>query len=58
MATKTKYMSVKEIDNYLKGKSYTSIHCTGSIRGMKRNNGWDKAQEIIRSGKYIYAIWG
>lgn len=58
MAAKTRYMSVKEIDNYLKDKSYTSIHYTGSIRGMKRNYGWNKAQEIIRSGKYIYAIWG
>jgi len=58
MATKTRYMSVKEIDNYLKDKKYSSIHCTGSIRGMKRDYGWDRAQEIIRSGKYIYAIWG
>ena len=53
-----KYISVKEIKDYLKDKSYTSIHKTGSVMGMKRNYGWDKAQEIVRSGQFIYAIWG
>lgn len=53
-----KYIPAKEIKNYLKDKSYTSIHKTGSVIGMKRNYGWDKAQEIIYSGKFIYAIWG
>lgn len=55
---KTKYIPVKEIDNYLKDKKYSSIHCTDSIRGMKRDYGWDRAQEIVKSGQYIYAIWG
>ena len=53
-----KYIPVKEIKNYLKDKSYTSISKTGSVKGMKRNYGWDKAQEIVRSGQFIYAIWG
>lgn len=53
-----KYVSVKKIDEYLKGKSYASIHKTGSLAGMKLLYGWDKAREIIRSGQYIYAIWG
>lgn len=52
-----KYISIKNIGNYLNGKSYTSIHKTGSVTGMKRYYGWDKAKEIIYSGQYIYAIW-
>lgn len=54
----TKYIPVKQIDKYLKGKSYSSISKTGSLTGMKKLYGWDKAQEIVYSGKYIYAIWG
>lgn len=54
----TKYIPVKKIDIYLQGKSYSSISKTGSLTGMKKLYGWDKAQEIIYSGKYIYAIWG
>ena len=53
-----KYIPVKEIKGYLKGKSYTSIQKAGSVKGMKRDFGWDKAQEIVRSGQFIYAIWG
>ena len=30
-----RYISVKQIDNYLEGKSYNTIHKTGSVRGMK-----------------------
>lgn len=51
-----KYIPVKEIKDYLKDKSYTSIHKTGSVKGMKRDFGWDKAQEIVCSGQFIYAI--
>ena len=53
-----KYITVKEIKDYIKDKSYISINKTGSVKGMKRNFGWDKAQEIVRSGQFIYAIWG
>lgn len=52
-----RYISVKEIDNYLEGKTYNSIHKTGSVRGMKRLYGWDKAKEIVYSGEFIYAIY-
>ncbi len=52
-----RYISTKEIDSYLKDKSYSSILKSGSVRGMKKLFGWDKAKEIIYSGKYIYAIW-
>lgn len=53
----SKYISTKNIKSYLYGKTYSSIHRTGSVRGMKKLFGWNKASEIIRSGNYIYAIW-
>lgn len=53
-----KYISIKNIGNYLNGKSYTSIHKTGSVTGMKRYYGWDKAKEIVYSGQYIYTLYG
>ena len=53
-----KYIPVKEIKDYLKDKSYASIHKTGPVKGMKLYYGWDKAQEIVRSGQFIYAISG
>lgn len=52
------YVKVKDLKKRLEGKGYSSISCTGSVRGMKKQYGWDKAQEIFRSGKFIYAIWG
>lgn len=52
-----KYISTKIIDNYLEGKTYSSIHKTGSVKGMKKQYGWDKAKEIIYSGEHIYAVW-
>lgn len=53
-----KYVKTKNLPEKLNGKRYSSISCTGSIRGMKKLYGWDKAQEIFRSGSFIYAIWG
>lgn len=53
----TKYISVKKINDYLNGKSYNSIHKTGSVSGMKKLYGWNKAKEIIYSGQFIYAIF-
>lgn len=53
----SKYISTKNIKSYLYGKTYSSIHITGSVRGMKKLFGWNKASEIIRSGNYIYAIF-
>lgn len=53
---KTRYISTKQIEYYLNGKKYASIHRSGSLIGMKKNFGWDKASEIIYSGNYIYCI--
>lgn len=52
-----KYISTKEISSYLSDKSYTSCSITGSLKGMKKLYGWDKATEIVRSGNYYYCIW-
>ena len=52
------YVKVKDLQKRLEGKQYASISCTGSVRGMKKQYGWDKAQEVFRSGNFIYAIWG
>lgn len=52
-----KYISVKNINDYLKDKSYNSIHKTGSVSGMKKLYGWNNAKEIIYSGQFIYAIF-
>ena len=53
-----KYLSIKHIDSYLENKSYASIYANGSVKGMKKLFGWDKAKEIIKSGNYIYALSG
>ena len=53
-----KYIKRREIVSYLKDKDYCSISYTGSIIGMKKFYGWNKAIEIIRSGYCYYAIWG
>ncbi len=42
-----KYLSIKHIDSYLENKSYASIYANGSVKGMKKLFGWDKAKEII-----------
>ena len=52
------YVKAKDLQNRLEGKSYASISCTGSVRGMKKQFGWDKAKEIFRSGNFIYAVFG
>ena len=52
-----KYIPVSKRGEYLRGKQYASIHCTGSLYGMKKNFGWDKAKEIFKSGSYYYAVW-
>lgn len=51
------YVKVKDLPKRLEGKKYASISRTGSVRGMKKLYGWDKTQEIFRSGDFIYAIW-
>lgn len=52
-----KYIKTKDIITYINGRKYTSISITGSIKGMKKLYGWDKAVEIVKSGKFYYAIW-
>lgn len=52
-----KYIPVAQRDTYLNGKRYASISCTGSLHGMKKLFGWDKASEIFKSGQYYYAVW-
>lgn len=52
-----KYIKTKEITNYINGRAFSVISITGSIKGMKKLYRWDKATEIVRSGKFYYAIW-
>ena len=52
-----KYIPVKQRAAYLAGKQYASISCTGSLHGMKKLFGWNKAREIFKSGNYYYAVW-
>lgn len=52
-----KYIPVKQRDAYLAGKQYASISCTGSLHGMKKLFGWNKAKEIFKSCNYYYAVW-
>lgn len=51
-----KYIRQTDIIAYLNDKNYSSISITGSIKGMKKLYGWNKAKEIIKSGSYYYAI--
>ena len=52
-----KYIKTKDIQEYVKDKRYATISITGSLIGMKKNYGWNRAKEILKSGKYYYAIW-
>lgn len=54
---KTKYVSTLKIEEYLKGRRYSCVHFSGNIRAMKKNYGWDKCVEIVRSGQFIYGIY-
>lgn len=33
-----------------------NIHCSGSVRGMKRCGFWPKDADVVRQGNYIYCI--
>lgn len=35
---------------------HPSIHHTGSVRGMKKLGFWDKKDECVRCGQYIYNL--
>jgi hypothetical protein len=35
---------------------HPSIHCTGSVRGMKKLGYWGKNDVCVRIGNYIYNL--
>lgn len=35
---------------------HPSIHCTGSVRGMKKLGYWGKDDVCVRCGQYIYNL--
>lgn len=35
---------------------HPSIHCTGSVRGMKKLSIWGKNYRCVRCGQYIYNL--
>lgn len=47
-----KYMRLTEEEK----NSRPSIHCIGSVRGMKKLGYWDKDDVCVRCGQYIYNI--
>lgn len=53
-----KYIKVSDRAIYLKDKEYCSISITGSLKGMKKMYGWNKAKEVFRSGNYYFCVWG
>lgn len=52
-----RYIKQKDLKNFLNGRNYTSISITGSVKGMKKLYGWDKAIEIVRSVNNYFAMW-
>lgn len=36
--------------------SHPSIHCSGSVRGMKNLGYWGKRDRCVRCGQYIYNL--
>ena len=52
------YVKKQKLIYYLQQcERYESIAATGSIRGMKKLYGWNKAYKIFKSGKYYYALF-
>lgn len=53
-----KYMKLTDGQKY----NHPSIHCSGSVRGMKKLGYWGKHDEVVRCGQYYYNlsifIWG
>nr|DAY05352.1 MAG TPA: hypothetical protein [Caudoviricetes sp.] len=35
---------------------HPSIHCTGSVRGMKKLGYWGQHDHIVRCGQFIYNL--
>ncbi len=46
------YMKLTEAEK----ARHPSIHCTGSVRGMKKHCGWGENDRCVRCGQYIYNL--
>lgn len=46
------YMKLTEAEK----ARHPSIHCTGSVRGMKKHGGWGERDKCVRCGQYIYNL--
>lgn len=46
------YMKLSEEEKAI----HPSIHCTGSVRGMKKLGYWGKHDKCVRCGSYIYNL--
>lgn len=44
------YRKLTEYDKQI----HPSIHCTGSVRGMKKLGYWGKNDIIVRCGQFLY----
>lgn len=47
-----RYMKLTEAEK----NRHPSIHCTGSVRGMKKLGYWGKNDVCVRCGQYIYNL--
>lgn len=47
-----KYMKLTEFEK----SRHPSIHCTGSVSGMKKLGFWGKDDCCVRCGQYIYNL--
>lgn len=52
-----RYIKQNELPSFLVGRKYSSISNTGSIKGMKKLYGWDKAIEIVKTANNYIALW-
>ncbi len=48
-------MRYERLPEYDKAR-HPSIHCTGSVRGMKKLGYWGKNDKCVRCGQYIYNL--
>lgn len=46
------YMRLTQLDKSI----HPSIHCTGSVRGMKKLGYWGKNDRCVRCGQFIYNL--
>lgn len=46
------YMKLTEAEK----ARHPSIHCTGSVRRMKKHCGWGENDRCVRCGQYIYNL--